>query len=352
MSAAPSRRSLLLVVGSGRSGTSTFSGVLKRLGFHVPQPELTPDPSNPKGYSESRWVVNFHGKLLKAARVTVSDARPDAWAAVAEAAGDAAGNELAGFLRREFRRSDHLLIKDPRLVWFLPLWRRVATDLGITPRYVTMLRHPAAVVASKSAFYGSWQGDVSRAAGWLNTKLYTERATRDGLRAFVRYDDLLTDWPKVVASVADNLQLEVISSAPSGAIREAEAFIDRSLSRSAPSWSDVAIPAALQEQSEQVWSLLAELAGKSGDGAVVGGAAMPDLLARFDIAREDYAAYYRACEAVTESTVVAAIKGDQRRSSASLERLAARLLPNRFLRRIPVRWRRAILAALGQAGRG
>ena len=52
------------------------------------------------------------------------------------------------------------MIKDPRLSWFLPLWRRCAESLGVAPRFVTMLRHPAAVVDSKQRWYGGWQGDV------------------------------------------------------------------------------------------------------------------------------------------------------------------------------------------------
>jgi len=340
-----SKRSLVLVVGSGRSGTSTLSGLLQRLGFHVPQPEVPPDPSNPKGFAESKWVVDFHVRLLKAARVTTADARPDAWPAAAAAAGDAAAAELTGFLRKQFATSDHVLIKDPRLVWFLPLWRRAAADLGVTPRHVTMLRHPAAVVASKSRHYGSWQGDVSRAAGWVNTLVYTERGTRDELRAFVRYDDLLADWPKAVARIADALQLDAIAQAPSGAIRDADGFVDHRLSRSTPSWSDVALPAALQELAERLWQLLGQLADKGSDAG-------PDLLGQFDLLREDYVTYYRSCEAVAESTVVAAIKGNQRRSSASVEKLAARVVPERWRRRVPLRWRRAILAALGQSGRG
>lgn len=322
-----------------------MSGILKRLGYHVPQPEVPADPSNPKGFAESKWVVDFHVGLLKAARVITSDARPDAWPAAAAAAGDNAANELNAFLRRQFAVSDHVLIKDPRLVWFLPLWRRVAADLGVTPRHITMLRHPAAVVTSKSKHYGSWQGDVSRAAGWVNTMLYTERGTRDQLRVFVRYDDLLADWPRVVAGVADALHLGVVSQAPSGAIREADGFVDHRLSRSVPAWSDVALPGQLQDLAERVWELLGRLADKES-------AVAPDLLAAFDAVREDYVGFYRACEAVTESTVTATIKGNQRRSSASVEKLAARAVPERWRRKVPLRWRRVILAALGQSGRG
>ncbi|MGZ4640147.1 MAG: sulfotransferase family protein, partial [Actinomycetes bacterium] len=57
--AAPRRR-LVLVAGVGRSGTSVFAGILRQAGFHVPQPEVDADSTNPKGFGEPRWVVDFH----------------------------------------------------------------------------------------------------------------------------------------------------------------------------------------------------------------------------------------------------------------------------------------------------
>jgi hypothetical protein len=340
----PSRRSLVLVVGSGRSGTSVFSGLLQRLGFHVPQPEVPPDESNPRGFAESQWVVDFHTKLLKDARVQTADARPAAWAETAAVAENAVG-DLRSFLRRQFATADDVLIKDPRLAWYLPLWRRCAAELGVDTRFVTLLRHPAAVVASKSRHYGSWQGDVSRTAGWVNTMLYTERATRGELRAFVRYDDLLSDWTRVVGDLGERLRLRPVTEATPGMIRTADEFVDPSLHRSPAAWEPLGLPPELQEQAERVWELFHALADKedAADG--------DELLGRLDEEREQYARFYRRAEAVAESSVNAAVRASQRRSSRLLEKLVAKWVPDRYRRRIPVRWRRAVLAVLGQRRR-
>ena len=67
------------MVGSGRSGTSTMSGTLQTLGMHVPHPEVQADETNPKGFGEPQWVVDFHHELLQRCNVAVSDARPAAW---------------------------------------------------------------------------------------------------------------------------------------------------------------------------------------------------------------------------------------------------------------------------------
>ena len=237
------RRSLVLVAGSGRSGTSLFSGILQRLGCHVPQPEVPADATNPRGFAESQWVVDFHTRQLRAARVQVSDARPAAWALTAQAGlDDAVRAELRAWLAGQFGAAPALIVKDPRLSWFLPLWRSCAEELGVAPRFVTMLRHPAAVIDSKQRWYGGWQGDVGRTAGWIHQTLFTERATRGAPRAFVRYEDLLEDWTRIVADVGDRLDLDVVRDAPAAAMRDVHGFVDRGLSRSRPDWGDLALP--------------------------------------------------------------------------------------------------------------
>ena len=72
-------RKVLFVAGAGRSGTSTLAGIVSKLGMHVPLPEVPPDDSNPRGFSEPQWVVDVHDEWLAEALVQVSDARPEAW---------------------------------------------------------------------------------------------------------------------------------------------------------------------------------------------------------------------------------------------------------------------------------
>jgi hypothetical protein len=333
-------RSLVVVAGSGRSGTSLFSGILQRLGYHVPQPEVPADETNPRGFAESQWVVDFHTRLLRAAHVQVSDARPAAWALTAHVGLDAAvRRELRDWLDLQFRVARDVIVKDPRLSWFLPLWRACAEDLGVAPRFVTMLRHPAAVIDSKQRWYGEWQGDVARAAGWLQQTLFTERATRDSPRAFVRYDDLLDDWTRTVARVGEALDLAPVRDAPAPAMRDVHAFVDRTLSRSRADWGDLRLPAALRAQADEAWELVARLA----DGAPADGVAD-----RLDRLRTAYAALYAEAEAIAQSSIAAA----RPRPPAPAARMPApalrivRRLPRRYRHSVPLQWRLRIARAL------
>ncbi len=328
-------RSLVLVAGSGRSGTSLVSGILQRLGYHVPTPEVPADDTNPRGFAESQWVVDFHTALLKRARVQVSDARPSAWAITADLClEEDVQRQLRTWLEQQFAESGDLLIKDPRLSWFLPLWQRSAEAIGVSPRFVTMLRHPAAVVDSKQRYYGAWQGDVSRAAGWLNLTLFTERGTRDAPRVVVRYEDVLEDWTKVVGRIGEALDLSVVRDAPAASLRTVHEFVDRSLSRSRTDWGDLALPSALREQADEAWGLMSGLA--DGD----------DLLERLDAARAAYIALYDEAEAIAQSSIEAARRRGAAQATLPVRARIVRTVPRRYRRRIPLHWRQRIVKVL------
>lgn len=343
----PANKSLVLVAGSGRSGTSLFSGVLQRLGFHVPKPEVAPDLSNPRGFAESQWVVDFHTELLERAGVHMADARPDAWARTAAVTADeTVARRLREFLDEHYARVGHLLIKDPRLSWFLPLWQRCADDLGVSPAVVTMLRHPAAVIDSKGRYYGSWQGDVGRAAGWLNTMLFTERSTREMPRMFVRYEDLLEDWTEVIARVGEHLDLIVIRDAGAPALRKVHQFIDPTLRRSSSSWDQIRMPLALRQQAEHVWTLLSRLADKDSSDD------MDELAGALDLSMQSFVELYQDAEAIAQSSVLGMKRQVTAKYAPRDEAIVTRWIPRRLRRAVPWHWRRRLLRMLGHSGPG
>jgi hypothetical protein len=291
-------RRLVLVVGKGRSGTSLFSGMLGRLGFHVPQPEVKADDTNPRGFGEPRWVVRFHKRIMRERRVTVFDSRFAAWERLAEVAEDpAVAEELRSWLAVQFVGTDNIVVKDPRNVWFLPLWRRCADELAADTSFATMLRHPTEVVASARRSYGTWQNDASRAASWLNVTLHAEYATRGSKRAFVRYADLLEDWPREMSRCGELLDLPWLVGIKREDHPEVEKFVDPRLRRSPPGWESVDVPASLQAMCEEAWTKISAL----GDAGADTEAARTEL----DAVRAAYVDFYAEAEAVAQSSVTA-----------------------------------------------
>jgi hypothetical protein len=280
---------LVLVVGVGRSGTSLFTGILGQLGYHVPQPEVAADSTNPRGFSEPRWVVDFHTELLRARRVTVNDSRPKAFEKTAET-DEATYDELRNWLDGQLGAADAVVVKDPRTGWFLPLWTRAAAGADLS--FVTMLRHPAEIVASATRSYGEWQTPASRVAAWVNLTLETERATRGSKRAFVRYEDLLEDWPREVRRVGGLIESPKLAAVEHNP--EVDAFVDPSLHRNRIVWEELDVPASIRDLAEDVWQRLQPLA--RGDRAD----------AQLDEARAAYGALYAEAEAIAQSSITAA----------------------------------------------
>jgi hypothetical protein len=283
-----SDRQLLLVVGVGRSGTSLLSGMLGQLGFRIPQPEVQADDTNPRGFGEPRWVVDFHTRLLRERRVTVNDARPVAWEATT-AAGEAPGvrEELRAWLANELREPGAVLVKDPRTVWFLPLWRRCADELGARTSFVTMLRHPAEIVTSARRSYGTGLTEASRAAAWINVILQTEHVTRDAPRAFVRYEDLLADWPPEIRRLGEQLDYPALAGIERRP--EVDAFVDPGLHRSRTSWADLDVPDRVRDLAETVWGHLDSPTAET-----------------LDADRTAYRTLYAEAEAIAQCSVMAA----------------------------------------------
>ncbi|MET1059332.1 MAG: hypothetical protein ABWX84_07030 [Nocardioides sp.] len=286
-SAATSRGTLVLVTGTGRSGTSTIAGSLHHLGLEVPGPYLGTNESNPKGFFESRWAVRFHKRITHAAGITDMDSRPTALARAHSAVTSERREELVAFLRDRASGHSQVVIKDPRSVWVQRLWREAANDAGLDIRYLSMLRHPAEVIGSRATYYSTKSDVAARRryeilsiARWVNNSLISEHETRGQRRTFVKYLDLLEDWRPAVAKVAAELGLTYEGDLTPGVHHQVDDFIDPDLRRVRVTWDDLEIPEELQEIAQGVWEALIVLfdAGGQDDGA---SAQLDQLSARY-----------------------------------------------------------------------
>jgi len=344
-------RKVLFVAGAGRSGTSTMAGLMSILGMHVPQPEVLADDTNPKGFGEPQWVVDNHDRLLGKALVQVSDARPEAWFETGRVATrEEERIRAAQWLQSHLEIHPELVVKDPRLSWFIGLWRVAAIRTGATPVFATMLRAPAEVVGSKQKYYANRLGSAHLAASWLNMQLHTERATREslggtvtgGARAFVRYDDLLDDWTRTTMAVAETLQLQHVLHADSEAIRDGHRFVDPGLRRVTQSLGDLGLPVRLHELVEETWAGLNKLVEPGGDNAE----AHRDL----DQLREGYAELYEESAAISRSSVVAAEQSARRPIPvAGAAPRGADRVPHGLRALVPPSVRRTLRRAAGRA---
>lgn len=363
------QRRLVIVAGVGRSGTSLFTTILGMAGFHVPQPEIQADSTNPKGFGESKWVVEFHGRLLRARRVSVWDSRPAAWEQTSAAVDDkAALDELRAWLKVQFVGRDNVVVKDPRVGWFLPLWRRASEDLGVAVSFASLLRHPAESVSSAITWYGDWQSPHSRTLSWVNIMLETEAATRGDRRVFVRYQDLLADWAGEMHRVGRALDVPVLVDMPTDVRASIEDFVDPKLHRQKVTFSDLGVPDHVAQVAEDAWKDLTQLAVGDGDSV--------ENQRTLDETRKRYHAFYAEVEQIAQSSIHAlrardgggaagggkgagtaepagrgaglAVRGS---GSDALIRVGERIVPRKVLRRVPPVWRSRIMRGANKAAR-
>lgn len=265
-----SPRTLTLITGTGRSGTSTMSGSLHHLGLTVPGPFLGANESNPRGFFESRWSVRFHNELVERAGTTIADGRPEAFDLVQGALTPKDKARVVRYLTRHDAVAQ-LVVKDPRTTWTQALWRDAAAQVGREIRYISMLRHPAEVVGSRTTYYGDGaetsRFQTKQLQGWVNGSLVSERETRGQVRSLVLYSDLVDDWRPVLERVGSELGLTYdppVVERP----HPVDEFIDRDLRRHQQTWDDLDVPGGLRSVAQQVWADLVELSGAAGSDPV------------------------------------------------------------------------------------
>ena len=344
---------LVIITGAGRSGTSTVAGTLKMLGGHIPQPELPPNDANPRGPFEPRWPVEFNMRVLDDAGVRHLDSRPAALDLMADATSNSEYRaELSAWLATQLNEP-MIVVKDPRMFWLRDLWVDVAADLGVSTGFLTMLRHPAEVVGSRSMHYHKKAGpdalrvrETVNLAGWVNVMLTNERSSRGGDRVFVHYLDLIRDWRATMTEAGAKLGLTYNADLTGREAHEVDDFIDVGLRRSRVTWDDLDVPERLREIADIVQHHLDLLSKDPQDAAAMEGN---------DEMRVAYDEQYQQASAIVRhhisSTVAEARAQERREVTRELKKKWATQsspsLPRRVVRRV-----RAMRARRARRSRG
>lgn len=307
-SAQPGRRQMLVVAGSGRSGTSLFTGLAGRLGVHIPKPEVSANRSNPRGFGEPRWLVDYHNDLLSSVDVVIEDGRPEAWDLTDELAGDqGALGPLVEWLESQFGESERIVVKDPRLAWFLELHRAAAAKVGAEMHIATMLRHPAEVMRSREIAYGTRTKNTTRVVGWLTMMLGTEIRTRDLPRATIRYDDLLADWQAAMGAADATIGMGLLERATDEQLREAGDLVDPSLRRSTADWDELELPPRVLDLATRTYDAYGRLVATSPESQA-------PSRAELDALRDELSAYYDECFDVARTRTGAFARREKRKA--------------------------------------
>ena len=233
------RRHAILVLGMHRSGTSAVTRLLGLFGADLPKRLMEPNFANSAGYWEPADIVAIHDEMLAAIGSTWDDLAefPAEW--VDSAAAGPFKSRLASAFEEAFGSSSLVVLKDPRICRFAPLWISILESLGVEPLFVIPVRSPLEVAASlrvredrhtavDASLASSTMPEAKALLLWLRHFLDAEHHTRGFARSFVSYEQLLADWRGAMAKVGRELGIQWSHSAEAVA-RQVESFLSREL---------------------------------------------------------------------------------------------------------------------------
>ena len=145
----------VVIIGSGRSGTSLVAGTLSKAGYFMGHELMPPNSGNPKGIFESFDIEQLNEDILR----PIVKAKPRRFRAFFKRRPDTSQFWLSRVkLRCRFSTSQEILdrikaltsiepfcFKDPRFSYTLPVWQPLfSEDTG----YICVFRHPAITAQS------------------------------------------------------------------------------------------------------------------------------------------------------------------------------------------------------------
>jgi len=201
----PEKRICLVVLGMHRSGTSALTRVLSIAGAKLPENLNAAGGGNDLGYWESDPLINYHEALLAELGSSWSDWRKLELGHIPVKRRNEIKEEIAGIVASEFGDAPLIVIKEPRICRFAPLFIDALQEAGFECRCVLPLRSPLEVVQSLERRDGMSRGKA--ALLWLRHVLDAEEASREHLRSFTAFDRLMSNWRESLAQTTKHLRV-------------------------------------------------------------------------------------------------------------------------------------------------
>lgn len=197
---------MIIVAGSGRSGTSAVARMLHESGIVVGRELIPPDEGNAEGYYEERGVVQLNDEIVQTAGLGT-------WfsAASRELILECA-QPLADRMRALAAEATPAW-KDPRFSYTLEAW---LAFFDAPPAVIVCLRNPSEVIASAMRYYGMAGDEGWRAIAHVwrseNERLL-EIIDAHGLRATcVEFADVIADPEGIAAKLSRFLRRPVCAT--------------------------------------------------------------------------------------------------------------------------------------------
>ena len=195
------KTSLVVVLGSHRSGTSVMTKMLEVYGCHLGNSLLAGDPkSNPFGHFENLDIFEFNEKLLVKAGTSWLEPKPgDNFQALREHISEIR-QEIKRLIDIEVFQKHINAIKEPRIPLLLEFWGPELSRPDLDVKVIVAMRHPNEVISSLAK--RDHLNPILSLHLWLQSTINSIRFAKHFKNCFVFYQELIDDPIQEIKRVA------------------------------------------------------------------------------------------------------------------------------------------------------
>ena len=257
-------RRVIIVIGAGRSGTSTITRGIGALGAELGDNLKPGSPKNPKGFFEDLELLDINQRLHKVFGLTTtgSDVRFEDATLYGSSAVSALRQEARGIIEQRFGTCALWAFKSGGILRLLPFWLQLFSELDMQTNWVLALRHPAKVAKSRARLNPLRGMQDKSDFEWLSRVVPYLHLLQSEPWCVLEYDDLLQQPREELYRVARCLDIPVVESVERSVETFATEFINPKLQHHTSVDSACVNPLALE-----AYSALAELTKMNPDAA-------------------------------------------------------------------------------------
>ena len=229
---APSKQRVIVVLGAGRSGTSTITRGLLALGVELGDQLRPGGGKNPHGFFEDEGLLKLNKRLrttLGLRSDSVSLIQPHQWQTPAV---QSLQQEAQETIRRRFGHCSLWGYKYAGTLRMLPFWHTVFQTLDVDVRYVMAVRNPISVARSRAQLNPRRGMQERSDLEWLVNVVPYFREVRECPFVVVDYDLVMADAVTQLERIATTLELPLTAVAKAEIQEYAKQFLHPKLRHS------------------------------------------------------------------------------------------------------------------------
>lgn len=246
-------KTIFLILGMHRSGTSVATRCCNLLGVYLGQDFIETNQYNEKGFWEHSDIVKIHEIMLARLRYGWDDIRA---MPPKETMIESLSEEIEIFeevILKEFTHSNEWGVKDPRMCRLLPIWNHVIKKQHLSPKAIIVFRNP---LESATSLVKRDQMDQNQALLlWLRYNLDLEYYSRHIPRSFTDYPTLLSDTSITLSRISDQIDADWSNKIKDSSTKLVD-FIDNKLKHNNISDEDVYSDSSILPLIKECYSLL------------------------------------------------------------------------------------------------